>query len=155
MVSSLVRNCSRDLFRDTSSLAINNFTRDKDGYYWCQLAINNKLVQPSHRALFFAGNCGSTTNSMYFRLAHSTENQCAKYVNTHTYLTTRNYELSNSIKSSVTLSKADEPPKKLSSAETPIVYVAGSLGALVLVFGALVIALSMLFLCKFQNRETG
>ena len=35
-----------------------------------------------------------------------------------------------------------------------IIYVAGSLGALVLAFGALIIVLSILYLCKVRNRET-
>lgn len=127
---SLVENCSRELYRDTSSLTINYFTREKDGYYWCQLSINNTLVQSSHGAWLYAGNC---TPKMYFRRASSTENQCAKYVNTHAHTT----------KSS----------QKEQENDRQIIYVAGGLGALVLVFGALVIALSVLYICKFWNRS--
>ena len=54
-------NCSHELYRDTFFLTIPNFTQYKNGYYWCQLSINNTLVQPSHQAQFSAGNC-STMN---------------------------------------------------------------------------------------------
>ena len=52
-----VINCSHELYRDTFSLMIEQFTQLKDGYYWCQLSINNTLTQPSYRAQFLAGDC--------------------------------------------------------------------------------------------------
>ena len=89
-------NCSHKLHRDTFLLAILRFTQHKNGYYWCQLSINNTLVQPSHRVQFSAGNC-SITNQPYYRLASLRlgENRCAKYVTTEsdTGLTTT-HELS-------------------------------------------------------------
>ena len=55
-----VINCSYELYRDTFSLMIKQFTRHKDGYYWCQLSINNTLAQPYYRAQFSVGECNIT-----------------------------------------------------------------------------------------------
>ena len=53
-----VINCSHELYRDRFSLTILRFTQHNNGYYWCQLSINNTLVQPSHhRTHFSVGNC--------------------------------------------------------------------------------------------------
>ena len=121
-------NCSHELHRDTFSLTILRFTLQKNGYYWCQLSINNTLVQPSHRAHLSAGNC-SITNQSYLihRLANLRlgENKCAKYVATESVadLTTKS--------SSVTQQEKES--------DKPTIYVAGSLSALVTVFGTLII----------------
>jgi hypothetical protein len=76
-----VINCSHELlYRDLFSLIIFNVNRNKNGYYWCQLSINNTLAQPSHRAQFSVGEC--ITDHRYYRLANLNENQCAEYVAT-------------------------------------------------------------------------
>ena len=147
-------NCSRQLYRDSTFLKIKNFTRDREGYYWCQLVINNKLTQPSHRIRsiqLYAGICNST-DYQYFRSANQTESQCAKYVNTHA-VTTGTFD-------SYTITSVQETPTRLFPATQPaketersIFIVVGSLGTLVVLFGALVVALSTLYLCKFWNRE--
>ena len=74
-------NCSHELYRDALYVTILNFTQNKNGYYWCQLSINNTLVQPSYRVQFSADNC-SIMNQPYYRLANLrfNENRCAKYV---------------------------------------------------------------------------
>jgi hypothetical protein len=74
-----VLNCSHELYRDTFSLIIHRFTRHKNGYYWCQLSINNTLVQPSYRAQFSVGECNIISQN-YYRLANLSERKCAKYV---------------------------------------------------------------------------
>ena len=35
------------LYRDKFILVINNFTSDKNGYYLCQIIVNNSISQPS------------------------------------------------------------------------------------------------------------
>jgi hypothetical protein len=88
-------NCSHVLYRDSFSLIILHFTRHKNGYYWCQLTINNTLAQPSQRSQFFVGECN--TINLYYRLANFNlnENQCAKYVaESDAALTTTTYEAS-------------------------------------------------------------
>ena len=148
-----VINCSHEVYRDTFSLAILNFTQNKNGYYWCQLSINNTLVQPSHRAQFFAGEC--ITNQPYYRLANSNENQCVQYITTDSELdtgmtTTYGSSETSSISSSTRLSSVTQQEKE---SDKLIIYVASSLSALVLVFGAVIIVLSILYLCRFRNRE--
>jgi hypothetical protein len=218
-------NCNRELYRDAFSLVIHRFTQNKNGYYWCQLAINNTFAQPSYRAQFSVGECNITNN--YYRLAslRLSENKCAEYVTatesdaglTTTYessatssvtsstessrsssvtqqeretvaiesnagLTTANESSgSSSIASSTESStrsssvaqqekESDKPITYTPSAESStksssvtqqeresdkiIIYVAGSLSALVTIFGALIIILSILYVCKFQKRET-
>ena len=146
-------NCSHDLYRDSFVLIIYHFTQDKNGHYRCQLSINNALVQPSHHTQFSAGDCNITN---YYRLTSLTENQCVEYVVTDTDSMTT---YKSAMTSSVTLSRessrrSPSVTQQEKESDGAIVYVAGSLGALVIVFGALAIVLSILFICKFQNRET-
>ena len=80
-VDGLGTNCSLSLYRDTYSIVIHNFTTKKNGYYWCQLAINNTYTQPSHYALFYAGQSNSMVCSPpYFRTAFWNEIQCVQFV---------------------------------------------------------------------------
>ena len=157
-----VINCSHELYRDTFLLIINHFTQNKTGYYWCQLSINDTLVQPSHHSAHFSiGECSSTDyHSSYYRLANSSENQCAEYAVTDhesdagsitTYESSGTPYIASLTESSTRPSSVTQQEKE---SDKPIIYVAGSLSALVLVFGALVIVLSILYLCGFKNRET-
>ena len=155
----LMSNCSLDVYRDKFSLVILNFTSNKNGHYWCQLAINNTYVQRSHHALFYAGEPDSTTCSrpptfQYFTPAVGNQNQCARYhMNTitsqtdSTTLALSSVSESSSIESSTTSYPMNIPL-------TTTIYVTGILSALVLLFGALVIILSTLYLCKVWKRKT-
>ena len=58
-------NCSHGVYRDSFLLTILRFTRQKNGYYWCQLSINNSLGQPSHRAHFSVGDCNITNQGYH------------------------------------------------------------------------------------------
>ena len=150
-LSSFMGNCSRDLFRDTYSLTITNFSEHDNGYYWCQLAIDNVLfAQPSHHVRLYVGqknsiSCPVIVFSEYSRPATSaSEYQCAN-------LTTR-------VPSITSLSIPSTPvptvqPEK-DSRGSIIIYIAGGLSTLIIVFGALIVALSVLYLCKFRNRQT-
>jgi hypothetical protein len=183
-----VINCSHELYIDRFSLTINSFTGQKNGYYWCQLSINDTLVQASHRAQFSVGECNIM--NFYYRLAkfNLNENQCALYVatvadagltSTYKVSDTSDFSVTSLTESSTTspsvtqqenetnktfihvATESDtESSTRLSSvtqqereSDKPITYVAGSLSALVLVFGALIIVLTILYLCKFRNRE--
>ena len=170
--------CSNhELYRDTFLLMIDSFTGQKNGYYWYQLSINNTLVQPSYRAYFSVGECNNT--EFYYRPAKFdlNENKCAEYVApesgtglTTTYESTGTSSATSLRESTRSLSVTKQDVVIESDAESSIrlslvtlqekenneqiIYVAGSFSALVLVFGALIIVLSILYLCKFQNRET-
>ena len=163
--------CSHALYRDSTSLTIDNFTCDKDGYYWCQLSINNTLVQPSHHIHLYTGECSLT--HQYFRLANSSESQCVKYVslNTHAFttITIDSHNMITSVRETpyksyymtFSVTPSSGAPTRSSSvtqqekrSERLTIYVAGSLGALVAVFGVLVIVLSIFYLCKFRSGET-
>ena len=171
-----MRNCGFDVYRDTFSIVISNFTRNKNGYYWCQFAINNTYVQRSHHAWFYAGEQNSTTCSgLYFGAALANETQCAEYATTPSITSSlATYESptassSASSKASMTRSSSGSlittlsvtapqttlltPTNQEQENERAVIYVAGSLGALVVTFGALVIVLSILYLRKFRNRE--
>ena len=58
------------------SLYINNFTSDKNGYYWCQIVVNGSSLEPSqHYAWLYADDSSSCMQQFYFRKAD--EAQCA------------------------------------------------------------------------------
>ena len=77
------QNCSSVLYRDIFTLAISHFTRDRNGYYWCQISINNTYyAQRSRYAWFYAGEFDSTTCSSltpFFRSAFLNETECIQY----------------------------------------------------------------------------
>jgi hypothetical protein len=61
-MTSLRRNCTQGvLYADTFGLIIHNFTIDKNGYYWCQIVINDslKFLNPSQHAWFYAEESNS------------------------------------------------------------------------------------------------
>ena len=96
VVSSAVdTNCTHDiLFKDTFFLTIHNFTTDKDGYYWCQIVINDLYLQPSPYAWFYAANRSSCTPELHFMTASESEIQCAENytINSYATATTSSYE---------------------------------------------------------------
>ena len=69
------------LYRDTYILVIHNFTSDKNGYYWCQIYVNNSISQPSQYAWFYAADSSSCTQQSHFKVTN--EPQCA-YVHSDT-----------------------------------------------------------------------
>ena len=71
-------NCSYGLlYRDPFLLIIYNFTSDKNGYYWCQIYVNNSVSQPSQYAWFYAADSSSCTQQHHFKL--TSEPQCADF----------------------------------------------------------------------------
>ena len=90
------RNCSHgSLYRNTFVLIIHNFTTDKDGYYWCQIVVNDSYLQPSQYAWFYAADRSSCTLEFHFRTASENEIQCAENDTVNSYATAatiRSYE---------------------------------------------------------------
>ena len=78
--SVMLTNCSLNIYRDVYSIVIHNFTKEKNGYYWCQLAINNTNTQPSYRAWLYSDQTCDNSIYPYFRLGSLNEIQCAQYV---------------------------------------------------------------------------
>ena len=74
----LQRNCTQGrLYADTFALIINNFTTNKNGYYWCQIFINDSFLNPSQHTWFYAKeNTSCTQQDPYFR-AIPDRAQCA------------------------------------------------------------------------------
>lgn len=213
MVGIPMGNCriSQNLYRDQFFVQISNFTASNDGYYWCQMSINNTFVQPSHHAFFYSSPTNCDIRHQYFRSANLDECECARYLNissAHSLMAVTSTTISSATtlihhetkfntiaKKSPTVSSQSDSlaltttatrykiqtaaTSKTSSLATtrlstialtvastqqeiPIIkrsrplvtyYVAASLSAVVLTLGALVIVLSIMYLCKFRRRE--
>ena len=150
-------NCSLNLFRDTYSIAILNFTREKNGYYWCQLVINNTNTQPSHYAWFYTDQ--TCSSYQYFRLASLNETQCAQRVASTSPSITPTISLSTSTTTlstnSQTISSAISQTS--SSNEKLLIYVLGSFSALLFIalLGVLVLAFSFaLYVHHLRNKTS-
>ena len=142
-------NCSLSLYRDVYGIVINNFTSEKNGYYWCQLAVNNTFVQPSHRSWFYAGLSNSTAcshNYPYFRVVRSNEVQCAQYV-INTFSTMIPTFESTSKSSWTTLAISES---------SLLIYILGSFSALLLItlLGVLVLAFMLVFYVHHLNKTS-
>ena len=69
--STVDTNCTQgSLYKDMFLLSIPNFTTDKDGYYWCQIVINDTYLQPSQYAWFYAADRNSCIQAVHFTTAH-------------------------------------------------------------------------------------
>ena len=76
----LQRSCTQGrLYADTFVLIINHFTTDKNGYYWCQILINDSFTQPSQYAWFYADNNACLREDPYFTYVPD-QAQCALIV---------------------------------------------------------------------------
>ena len=74
-MSSLRRNCTQGiLYADTFGLIIDNFTTDKNGYYWCQILINDSFLNPSQHAGFYAEESNSCVQGDLYNTSGA---QCA------------------------------------------------------------------------------
>ena len=78
-ISSLRRNCTQGrLYADIFALIINNFNTSKDGYYWCNILVNNSFLEPSQRVRFYAVEGTSCIRQdSYFRSNAPDRAQCA------------------------------------------------------------------------------
>ena len=73
-------NCSDGpLYRDTFFLHIYNFTSYDNGYYWCQIVVNDSVLQPSQHAWFYADDRNSCAQMLsHFKNAPG-DRYCAEY----------------------------------------------------------------------------
>ena len=143
------------LYRDFFVLQILNFTSDKNGYYRCQIFVNNSVSQYSPYVWLYAtDNSSCTQHQPYFKSANPP--LCAHF-NTNTYsIPTTNFSLSStsetiiatysfsSIQSIMTSPKSDMSFAAIVTTTSQVAigsvaFIAGILGALVLTLGILVI----------------
>ena len=151
--------CGRTLYRDTFTLHTPHFTREKNGYYWCQIVVNGTLLQPSPYAWFYANYSNSPCERYnYFQKA---EAQCA---NTSyptilpPVMTTRSttpivaitgiiMTANNSVLTATTVMELTEPNME------PILYAVGVLSVFVLSLGIFAILLLMMLIRKRQKQR--
>ena len=164
IIDQSIHNCSFDLYRDSITLSIVNFTRNLSGYYWCQLVINDTYhAQPSPGDWFYADVLNSTHCNgfqQYFKFATSNETQCAQFINatkmspnptqTNTSLTVSSMDIS-SVSCSYPLSQTCSSSP---SDRKMILYIAGGTGALLLICGVLIAISLSLCLCKVQKKKS-
>ena len=150
------------LYRDSFFLIINNFTSDKDGYYWCQIFVNNSVSQPSLYAWLYVTDNSSCMNKSYLTLANPPD--CAQF-NTYNFSTTTiNLETTqpgapydSSTENSTTILSKEPHSATTTVASTPgmeqLAYVAGVLSLFILLLTSLVILLLLLYGCKVQRAR--
>lgn len=165
-------NCSFDLYRDSFSLIINPFTRDRNGYYWCQLAVNDTYAQRSHHAFLYTGEFNSTVCSLslayrFFRLASSSETVCAHYHNAINPSITIFSMSTSAISPLATVttewsSMATPSMPTLSFAmqnknENPLLYVLGgfSVFLLIVLVGVVILSLLLTLYVHHLKKKTG
>ena len=161
--SETIGNCTKSnghLYRDTFSLIINNFTSDKNGYYWCQIFVNNSISQPSQYAWFYAADSSSCTQQSYFEIASKSEIECAVFQNntftafhtdsitTTTHLTLTNTDIS--IRLATTLEVSTNVPE---TGIQYLYYVVGFLGFFFLLLASLTIALLFFYAIKVYRKR--
>ena len=71
-------NCTTSMYRDSFFLVIHQFNSIKDGYYWCQITINNSYLQPSQGAWYIATSL-SADQGYSIMMVSTTETQCIGY----------------------------------------------------------------------------
>ena len=139
-------NCSSsELYRDGVGLAIINFTRNENGYYWCQIVINNTYAQPSLGAWFYADEYNSThcnRSQRYFTLATSNETQCAQFMNITPTQSSKTVPTTTDMLSSYSLTTHEDTPSteiQHINQNSMILYITVSFAALILMCGIVVI----------------
>ena len=75
------QNCTTSpLYSDIFILLINNFTSDKNGYYWYQIYVNNSVSQPMKYAWFYAVDSSSCLQNRHFLIATTSQVECAIFI---------------------------------------------------------------------------
>ena len=167
------------LYKDVFHLLIPNFTTDKNGYYWCQVVINDSYLQPSQYAWFYAADRSSCTQELHFITASESEIQCAEnYSSTNTcpvtsidtsatviapstvttyYSTFASASRVIAPSISVTNTSATTSVPKITTMvfrmTESVIYVVGAFSVLLILLGALVIILILLLVCKTQRKK--
>ena len=160
--SAIDTNCSYgSLYKDAFALIIHNFTTDKDGYYWCQIVINDSYLQPSQYAWFYAADGSSCTQEYDFITAPDNKIQCAEnYADIDTIATTNSFELATTIALSTTYSANTLATMSVPTVITAVLgvtelftFVVGVFSVILLLLGALVLILILLRVHKRQRKK--
>ena len=157
------------LYRDMFSLIINNFTSEKNGYYWCQIFVNNSGSQPSQYAWFYAADNSSCMRRNSYFVPVNPPN-CAQFhtngfppcmTSLQTTQATTPYGSSTEMNRTTVLSTEPHSTTTLvapTSETEQLAYVAGFLSLSILLLMSLVILLLVLYTCKVQrarHQKTG
>ena len=76
--------CGKVLYGDRFALLIHNFSHEKDGFYWCQVSVNDTLLQQSPSAWFYA-NHSSMPCEQNYHFQRSSKSKCANASNPTMY----------------------------------------------------------------------
>ena len=154
-------NCTFELYRDTFILTIVNFTRNENGYYWCQIVINNTYTQPSPGAWFYADEFNSThCNGFqhYFTLATSNETQCAQFMNVTPTQSSKTVPTATDMLFSHSFTTHEETPSteiQHINQNSMILYITVSFAALILMCGIVVIVPVTIYLHQCWKKQRG
>ena len=158
-----LRNCTHGaLYEDTFTLYINNFTSDKNGYYWCQIFVNGSSLEPSqHYTWFYADDSSSCTQQFYF--CEADEAQCANMTYSMPLfppvMISDPVIIPTSTSSSVTITANMTSTISLTTlasvtnTEPVPFYAGGILSVLVLFVGALAVLMLIFYVHKNKKRE--
>ena len=87
--STVNTNCTHgSLYEDVFLLVIPNFATDKDGYYWCQIVINDSYLQPSQYTLLYAADKSSCTVTQEPQIITAPPRCAENYTSTYRTATT-------------------------------------------------------------------
>ena len=148
------------LYRDRFILIINNFKSDNNGYYWCQIFVNNSVSQPSQHAWFYATDNSSCMQRSYFVLVSPPN--CAQFhtngfpagmTSLQTTQPRAPYDSSTEMNYTTVLSHSATTSMASKSETHQLAYVAGFLSLFILLLSSLVIILLLLYMCKVQRAR--
>ena len=152
--TNLSRTCTHGvLYGDTFALNIYNFTTHDNGYYWCQIVVNDSYLQPSQYAWFYADSCKNHTG-IYFQ--NTNEAQCANAtyptifppVMTSPSFPTTTTTYTNKLTTMTSMDSLTTEPNIV-----PIFYIVGILSVLTLSLGTLTIVLLSMLVRKRQIQH--
>ena len=146
-----IENCNHNrLYKDVFTLRIHNFTSEKNGYYWCQIIVNNSVSQPSQHAWFYAEDIYSCTRRSHFKIA--TEPQCAEFTNQESAITSEARSFTSTLEEKSFFTSGGPSTRP----ETDMKYLSYIIGLLV-VFFLLVMSLfkplMLLYFCKKRKKD--
>ena len=164
--TSLQRNCTQGtLYADTFALIINNFTTDKNGYYWCQILINDSFTLPSQSAWFYANESTSCIREDPYFMSVPDRAYCAsgKSLANSIYSMINWFSLTTSPDNPTTTTMSTTPAmmstlvlaseNAVTYSEPILYYAVGILAMLVLLVGTLAILMLIFYAHKRQKEK--
>ena len=176
-----IGNCTNaPLYRDQFVLTINGFTSDNNGYYWCEIVVNNSISQPSQYAWFYAADNTSCTQENLRPFQRAKQPQCAEFhpattpsmiISNSTMSQHNNISMSTTLSEIISTSKLPEEKSNFTTvtgilnlttqgkmsvkSEVGMEYLMYIIGFLVVVFllvTSLLVLLLLLYFCKRQRK---